>query len=317
MRRHEEDIGVADVVGPRERQVGCIEQEQEHAAPRPAPQHRAEADGRERDARHADLLAQIEPVHGGAALEAHLGNRIHQRFAPILLRHVKPEFPNRLDECGGGLEVCPQAPEIPRVLEGPERGDGDGQRQHPRPQGIGCARTPMHQEKNCKGGHQENHAQMVAEPQSEHGIEQGQTPQRGPIGPRHEREPGRADHHQVERVDLGGDGLAPVGIGKREKQPGADAGDERLAQPRGKHCREPDCNRAISRRREVHRARRLTGMEPDEEVSETVIERVGLPRVQRQRAGDRLERRAIAEIEAGNERSVVAQERDDRETRGD
>jgi len=58
-------------------------------------------------------------------------------------------------------------------------------------------------------------------------------------------------------------------------------------------------------------------VEPDEEVSEAEIERVGLARVQRQRPGDRLERRAIAEIETGEERSVVAQERDDRETRDD
>ena len=69
-------------------------------------------------------------------------------------------------------------------------------------------------------------------------------------------------------------------------------------------------------RREVGRARGLARVKPDEHASEAVIERVGVARSQRERPEASLERRAIAEIEAGNERCVVAQERDGRETCG-
>ena len=55
-------------------------------------------------------------------------------------------------------------------------------------------------------------------------------------------------------------------------------------------------------------------MEPDEEASEAVVEGIGLPRRQRERSDAGLKRCAIAEIEAGKERRVVAEERDDRET---
>jgi hypothetical protein len=57
-------------------------------------------------------------------------------------------------------------------------------------------------------------------------------------------------------------------------------------------------------------------MKPHEEVSKAVVQRIGLPWVERQRADDSLKRPAIAKIEAGEERSVITQERDDREARG-
>jgi hypothetical protein len=57
-------------------------------------------------------------------------------------------------------------------------------------------------------------------------------------------------------------------------------------------------------------------VEPYEEVPQAEIERIGLTGVQAERSGDCLERCTVAEVEAGKERSVVAQERDDRDARG-
>ena len=76
----------------------------------------------------------------------------------------------------------------------------------------------VHQEKERKGRQQQNHAQVVAEPEREDGVEDGQPADSGPIGPRHERQAGSAHDQQVQRVDLGGDGLRPEGVGKGEKQ---------------------------------------------------------------------------------------------------
>ena len=68
--------------------------------------------------------------------------------------------------------------------------------------------------------------------------------------------------------------------------------------------------RAVNSRREVHGAGWLAGMKPDEDVSEAVVERVGLPGRQVERANDGLERGAVAEIKARQQSGVVAQERD-------
>jgi hypothetical protein len=57
-------------------------------------------------------------------------------------------------------------------------------------------------------------------------------------------------------------------------------------------------------------------MEPNEEVSEGEVQGIRLTRVHIERSGDRLEGCTIAEVEAGKERSIVAQERDNRDTRG-
>jgi hypothetical protein len=54
-------------------------------------------------------------------------------------------------------------------------------------------------------------------------------------------------------------------------------------------------------------------MKQNEEAAKTVIQRVGVARRQRQRADASLKRGAVAEIEAGEERRVITEKRDDRE----
>ena len=63
--------------------------------------------------------------------------------------------------------------------------------------------------------------------------------------------------------------------------------------------------------------RRLRRIEPDEEIAESEIERICLTRVEIQRSGDRLERCAVTEVESRQQRSPIAEERDDRERGSD
>jgi hypothetical protein len=58
-------------------------------------------------------------------------------------------------------------------------------------------------------------------------------------------------------------------------------------------------------------------MKPHEQIAEREIQGIGLPGAQRERPGAGLECRAIAEVEAGDERGVVTQERNRRQRRGD
>jgi len=58
-------------------------------------------------------------------------------------------------------------------------------------------------------------------------------------------------------------------------------------------------------------------VEPHEDVSETVIEGIGLAGDQRERPNPSLKRGAIAEIETRDEGGVVTKERNGRDTRGD
>jgi len=58
-------------------------------------------------------------------------------------------------------------------------------------------------------------------------------------------------------------------------------------------------------------------MEQHEQVTEAVIKRVGLTRRQRKRADTGLKRGAVAEIEPGKKRRVVAEKRDTRDERRD
>jgi hypothetical protein len=86
---------------------------------------------------------------------------------------------------------------------------------------------------------------MVAKPERENGIEEGQTAWRGTIGPRQEGQAGDADDEQMEGVDLSRDGLAPEGVGKREKRPGADTTDERCGKAGADPGGEPDCQGSV------------------------------------------------------------------------
>jgi hypothetical protein len=72
----------------------------------------------------------------------------------------------------------------------------------------------MQQKKSRKGGQQEHHAQMVAEPEGINRVEPGEPACSRRLGPRQQRERGGADQKEVERVNLGCDGLRPKRIGK-------------------------------------------------------------------------------------------------------
>lgn len=54
--------------------------------------------------------------------------------------------------------------------------------------------------------------------------------------------------------------------------------------------------------------RRLSGIEPRDAVSKGVVERIGLPRCQAEGTDAGLKRRAVAKIEPGKQRCVIAGE---------
>ena len=216
-------------------------------------------------------------------LQPRFGDGHDEGFTPVCFRDVEPELRDRLAKRFRRLEICPQASEVPRVLEGSERGDACGHQQHPRLQRIPLAAGAVHQEKKCKGRQQQHHAQVVAEPEREHRVEHSQPAHSGPIGPCGECQPGSADDQQVERVDLCRDSLSPEGVGKPEKQPRSKPADERFRQSGGQPRGQSHGKCAVDRGRQVERSSRLAGMEPHKEVSEAVIQRVGLPGYQRER----------------------------------
>ena len=90
-----------------------------------------------------------------------------------------------------------------------------------------------------------------------------------------------------------------------------------MSEPCGKPSGKGDRDSAKHRRRQVHCTRRFARMQPHEDAGEAVIERVRMSGSERERAHAGLKRRAIAEIETGKERRVIADERDRRETRCD
>ena len=140
VRRQKKDIGIADVVGPRERHVRGVEQEEQRAAPRPAPQHVAESD-RRKDAPRALRAADARRTSTWQADAAALFRR---RFITRVSRQSafvtsNQNFAIAFAKRCRRLEICPQASEVPRVLEGSERGDGCGHQQHSRLQRIALA----------------------------------------------------------------------------------------------------------------------------------------------------------------------------------
>jgi len=57
-------------------------------------------------------------------------------------------------------------------------------------------------------------------------------------------------------------------------------------------------------------------VEPNEHISEGIIERIRLPGADGEKPDAGLKRRAVAKIETGEQRGVVAEERDRRQRRG-
>ena len=175
----------------------------------------------------------------------------------------------------------------------------------------------MQQDEERKGREKQNHAQVIAESERIDRVEQGKAADRWPVGPCHEGKGGGPYNQQVERVDLCSDGLGPEGVRECEKQAGSCTGDQRLGDARAKQDSKTDGNRAVSGRCEIEGPGGLSRVKPGEEISEAVIEGIGPSRCQCEKTDAGLERRAIAEIEAGDEGRVVTEERNGRDSRGD
>ena len=157
---------------------------------------------------------------------------------------------------------------------------------------------------------------MIAKSQRINGVKPGQPASSRAFSPRKQRDKCGPDQKEVERVDLGGDRLRPERVGKGEKEARRQARQHRVRQPGREGRRHAHRRRPVNRRSQVHRARLFARVEPDEQVSESVVQRVCLPRSSRQRTGYRLKRGAIAEVEARKEGGVVAGERDRRGSGG-
>ncbi len=271
----------------------------------------AAGDG-ERHAGKTKLLTKVEPVHRGAGFQAGLGDVHHERLTPVGFGDIEPELGEGVVPRRGRFGRRPQPAKIPGVLHRAEKGEANCEGDHARPQGIAWTREPLCEKKCGKRWSQQNQAQVVAKSQRVDAVEHRQPHRRLLLRPCEQSQQGRPDDQKVERVDLSDDGLGPEGVRKREQEARREPSHPRVRHP---HCEErgdSDGNRSVDRRREVQRPRRLAGMHQHEQAAEPVVERVGLPGRQIERADAGLERRAVSELQARQNRRVVAGKRDKR-----
>ena len=170
----------------------------------------------------------------------------------------------------------------------------------------------MKQESRDECRQQQDHAQVIPKPERVDGVKEGEPRNGWSLNPGQQRHQDGADDQQVQGVDLGRNGLRPEGVGKREKQPCRHAGDDRFRKHGCQAGRHAHRDGSVDRRSEVQGTGRLARMEPHKKVAEPVVKGVRLSWREGQRSHAGLERRAIAEIQARQERGVIAEERDDR-----
>ena len=113
----------------------------------------------------------------------------------------------------------------------------------------------------------------------------------------------------MKRVNLCDNRLRPESVGEGEKQSSRNSGRDRACNFCGEQREHQRGQRSIHSRREVHCVGRLPWIQPREKISESVVEGVGLARRQVDETDAGLECGRVAEIEARQQRGVVARQR--------
>jgi hypothetical protein len=112
----------------------------------------------------------------------------------------------------------------------------------------------------------------------------------------------------MKRVDLGDDSLAPERVRAGEEERRCRAREDRSGELRGHDGDQPACDRSEGRRREIQGARRIVAGRADEEAADGEVERVAIAWRDDRRSRPDLKRRAVAELEARQQRRAVEKE---------
>ena len=240
--------------------------------------------------------------------EPRLRNVHHHRVAPVGLRDVEPESLQGFTDAVRRVRQQPERSKVPPVLKrsspGADRRDRDDARLEHRPP----AARRRQQEKDRIAGQQQDHREVVAEPEREDGEEQEQAASARHVRPPQEQQQRQRDEHDVKRVDLGDDRLAPERVGRRKKQRDSERSGNRSRQLGGhEHGKTAGC-RALDCRREIQRVRRLRLRQPQHRRPDRKVQRVAVARRDQRRAHHRLKRSGVAEVDSRKEGRAVHDE---------